>query len=252
MSAAVTSVLATGAGSSADRGHLGLNLTFGMLDSLGNAIVAGVYNPEAFPTEAALSREYNVSRSVTREAVKMLSAKGLLSARPRQGVAIQPTAHWNKLDPDVLRWILCSGTCVELLLQFDQLRLAIEPEAAFLAAGRADRRSLEFLADALSRIHVAIDIQVLMEACVDFHVTIFRASGNLMFAQFQDLVRTALLSPGRVASGLAPAIAGSSSYAAVFDAVAKGDQAAARMRMQAVVSHSIDALNTRIHSSRHN
>lgn len=140
-----------GTGRSAVGEPLGRNLTFGMLDSLGSAIVAGAYDPEAFPTEAGLSRQYNVSRSVTRLAVKMLSAKGLLSARPRQGVAMQPTARWNKFDPDVLRWMLSLGTSVELLIQFDQLRLAIEPEAASLAASRADRRDARLLADALSR-----------------------------------------------------------------------------------------------------
>jgi DNA-binding FadR family transcriptional regulator len=231
-----------GTGRSAVGEPLGRNLTFGMLDSLGSAIVAGAYDPEAFPTEAGLSRQYNVSRSVTRLAVKMLSAKGLLSARPRQGVAMQPTARWNKFDPDVLRWMLSPGTSVELLIQFDQLRLAIEPEAASLAASRADRRDSRLLADALSRIEAAVDVQATVEAHVDFHVTVLRASGNLMFAQFQDHIRTALHSPARLASGFAPAIANIRNYIAVSDAIARRDPVAARTHMRQVVSDSVNAL----------
>src|SRR3546814_15140853 len=63
---------------------LGRNLTYGLLDNLGRAIVTGQFDDEAFPTEAELTKRHGVSRSVTREAVKMLTAKGLLSARPRQ------------------------------------------------------------------------------------------------------------------------------------------------------------------------
>ena len=64
---------------------LGRNLTYGLLDHLGKTIVTGGYADKAFPTEAELSKQHGVSRSVTREAVKMLTTKGLLSARPRQG-----------------------------------------------------------------------------------------------------------------------------------------------------------------------
>src|SRR5436305_2057287 len=66
------------------------NLTFGLTDSLGKAIVTGAYDGERFPTEAELAEAHSVSRSVTREAVKMLTAKGLLTARPRNGTTVQP------------------------------------------------------------------------------------------------------------------------------------------------------------------
>ena len=83
----------------AARPQLGRNLTYGMLDSLGRAIVTGHYDNKPFPTEADLAKQHGVSRSVTREAVKMLTAKGLLSARPRQGTIdpagelVEPVRH---------------------------------------------------------------------------------------------------------------------------------------------------------------
>src|SRR5262245_31350612 len=82
---------------------LGRNLTYGLLDRIGRTIVTGGYDDRSFPTEAEISSEHSVSRSVTREAVKMLTAKGLLIPRPRQRTIVQPEASWNLFDPDVLR-----------------------------------------------------------------------------------------------------------------------------------------------------
>jgi DNA-binding FadR family transcriptional regulator len=79
------------------------NLTFGMLEALGRAIVTGRYDEERFPTEDELTARYAVSRTVTREAVKMLTAKGLLKAKPRAGTTVQPPSGWSVFDPDVLR-----------------------------------------------------------------------------------------------------------------------------------------------------
>ena len=114
----------------------GRNLTFGMLDALGRAIVTGHYEKTRFPTEAELAAEHEVSRSVTREAVKMLTAKGLLTARPRKGTSVQPPSHWNLFDADVLRWLLDRKFSLDLLRHFSELRIAIEPGAAARSAGR--------------------------------------------------------------------------------------------------------------------
>ena len=110
------------------RPQLGRNLTHGLLDVLGRAIVTGGYGQQSFPTEAELAKQHGVSRSVTREAVKMLTAKGLLSSRPKQGTIVQPTTSWNLFDTDVLRWLLERTFSVDLLRHFNQLRVAIEPE----------------------------------------------------------------------------------------------------------------------------
>ena len=83
------------------------NLTRRVVEALGQAIVTGTWDAAgAFPIEAELCARFGVSRSVVREAVKMLTAKGLLSARPRRGTVVEPEPHWNLLDPDVLRWLL--------------------------------------------------------------------------------------------------------------------------------------------------
>ena len=114
------------------RKSLGRNLTHGMLDRLGREIVTGRYDQLPFPTEAALTAQYAVSRSVTREAVKMLTAKGLLTARPRLGTTVQPASAWNLFDADVLRWLLERKFSLTLLRQFSELRVAIGMLRAFV------------------------------------------------------------------------------------------------------------------------
>ncbi|WP_308462143.1 FadR/GntR family transcriptional regulator [Sphingomonas citri] len=85
---------------------LGRNLTFGLLDLLGRAIVAGDYEGPSFPNEKELATRHGVSRSVTREALKMLAAKGLIGTRPKSGTFVMPQEHWNLFDTDVLSWML--------------------------------------------------------------------------------------------------------------------------------------------------
>jgi DNA-binding FadR family transcriptional regulator len=113
----------------------GRNLTYDLWETLGRSIVGGAFE-NGFPTEAELSRRHGLSRSVTREAVKMLAAKGLVSARPKIGTVVEPSDRWNLLDPDILRWLLERQFSLDLLRQFSELRLAIEPTAAALAGGR--------------------------------------------------------------------------------------------------------------------
>jgi len=172
---------------------LGRNLTVGLLDHLGKAIVTGFYDDKTFPTEAQLAEQYKVSRSVTREAVKMLTAKGLLTARPRQGTVIQSTLQWNLLDKDVLRWLLERKFSLRLLRQFTELRVSIEPKGAELAAQYATYEDL-------NRMKAAFDKMVAAEeghgdptvADINFHISILFASGNPFYYQFQEMIRTAL------------------------------------------------------------
>lgn len=174
-------------------GVMGRNLTYGLLDSLGKAIVTGRYDRAPFPTEADLAKQHEVSRSVTREAVKMLTAKGLLTARPRKGTSVQPPANWNLFDPDVLRWLLERKFSLDLLRQFTELRIAIEPAAASLAARTAEPSGIAQIRAGYDRMAAAeAGDDDPLDADIAFHIAILRASANPFYAQFQDLVRTAL------------------------------------------------------------
>ena len=215
---------------------LGRNLTYGLLDNLGRAIVTGRYDSEAFPTEAELAKRHGVSRSVTREAVKMLTAKGLLSARPRQGTIVQPTTSWNLFDTDVLRWLLERQFSVDLLKQFSQLRVAIEPEAAALAAQFGRPEELRRIGEGLDRMAAAERGEDdTLEADIAFHVAILWASNNPFYAQFRDVVSTALRTSIRFTNRIKGRTASVADHAAVRDAIDAHDPDAARSAMRHII-----------------
>ena len=218
------------------RTGLGRNLTYGMLDTLGRAIVHGRYEERSFPTEGELAKQHGVSRSVTREAVKMLTAKGLLSARPRQGTIVQNKASWSLFDTDVLRWLLERKFSIDLLQHFNELRIAIEPEAAALAARHADAGDLASIGEGLERMASADrgDDDIL-EADIAFHVAILRASHNPFYAQFRDVVTTALRTSIRFTNRLKGHSASIADHRAVLDAIVARDPGRARDAMRGII-----------------
>jgi DNA-binding FadR family transcriptional regulator len=215
---------------------LGRNLTYGLLESLGRAIVTGAYDERPFPTEAELARHHKVSRSVTREAVKMLTAKGLLSARPRQGTSVQPSRQWNLFDTDVLRWLLERTFSIDLLRQFNELRVAIEPEAAGLAALHASDDQRAAINAGLERMQAADEGRDdTLDADIAFHVAVLQASGNPFYAQFRDVVSTALRSSIRFTNRFKGHSASVPEHAAVRDAILAGDADRARQAMRGII-----------------
>jgi DNA-binding FadR family transcriptional regulator len=218
------------------RKSLGRNLTHGMLDHLGREIVTGRYDGAPFPTEAELTTQYAVSRSVTREAVKMLTAKGLLSARPRLGTVVEPASAWNLFDDDVLRWLLERKFSLALLRQFSELRIAIEPAAAALAARVADgpgRHPIEAGFQRMVAAEAGEDEPLASD--IAFHVAILEASGNPFYAQFRPLVETALRTSIRFTNRFKGRSASLPAHQAVRDAIFAGDAEGARARMEAII-----------------
>ncbi|MDB5707539.1 MAG: FadR family transcriptional regulator [Sphingomonas bacterium] len=227
----------------ADRPSLGRNLTYGLLDSLGRAIVTGHYHEKTFPTEAELAKQHGVSRSVTREAVKMLTAKGLLSARPRQGTVIQPAASWNLFDTDVLSWLLERKFSLDLLKHFNQLRVAIEPEAAALAAEFGSAADLRRISEGLGRMEAAERGHGdALDADIAFHVAVLRASGNPFYAQFRDVVATALRTSIRFTNRVKGRTASVAEHAAVRDAIAVRDAEGARAAMRHLITEVFELI----------
>lgn len=225
------------------RPELGRNLTFGLLEILGRAIVVGDYHGRSFPTEAELVKQYGVSRSVTREAVKMLNAKGLLGARPKQGTFVQPEAAWNLFDTDVLRWLLERKSSIGLLRQFNELRLAVEPEAAALAAARSSAEHRAAIGRGLERMHQAeLGFDEPLDADIAFHVAILEASANPFFGQFRDVVATALRASIRVTNRIAGRTANVAAHADVLTAINANAPAEARIAMTRLIVDVLDLI----------
>jgi DNA-binding FadR family transcriptional regulator len=221
----------------------GHNLTYGLADRLGGAIVTGRYDNRPFPTEAEVCRLHGVSRPVAREAVKMLAAKGMLGARPREGTFIKPIPLWNLFDADILRWLLQREFSSDLLRHVSQLRIAVEPYACALAARRADDGDIARISAALARMQTAAcgDGDPLA-ADIAFHVAILEASKNPFLAQFRDLVETALRTSIKLTSRIEGRTASIADHAVVFDAIAAGDSAAARRAMHSLIADVVQVI----------
>jgi DNA-binding FadR family transcriptional regulator len=225
------------------RGH---NLTYSIVHDLGVAVVTGTYSEKnPFPVEAELCRQFGASRSVLREAVKMLTAKGLLGARPRQGTWVQPEANWNLLDPDVLSWMLERKFSPTLLIEFTEIRLAVEPTGAALAARVAGPKEKAAVRAAIERMEAAErgDDDPL-ESDIAFHVAVLHASGNKFYAQLSDLIATALRFSIRTTNrykGVARASV--ADHKKVADAVIAGKPAAAQEAMRRLIQEALDLIS---------
>ncbi|WP_299309996.1 FadR/GntR family transcriptional regulator [uncultured Croceicoccus sp.] len=217
-----------------------------MLEMLGRAIIVGDYDDVPFPTEAELTKQHGVSRSVTREAVKMLTTKRLLSARPRQGTIIEPAENWNLFDPDVLRWLLERRASVQLLRHFNQLRVAIEPEAAALAARFHEKADLQTIEDGLARMKRAEEgADDTLSADIAFHVAILEASKNPFYRQFRDVVSTALRTSIRFTNKIKGHSASIADHDAVLAAIRARDDQEAYRAMRHLIGEVLDLIEER-------
>lgn len=225
----------------------GQNLTYAIVEELGHAVVTQAYGDALpFPIEAELCKQFGASRTVLREAVKMLTAKGLLSARPRQGTWVEPEHRWNLLDPDVLRWLLERKFSLELLAEFTEIRFAIEPSAAALAARNATPESLARIRAAIARMNSAADGEDdPLESDIAFHVSVLHATGNRFYAQLEDVINAAL----RISIRLTNSVKGVPQadvdiHKKVLDAIQAGDSNKARASMEIIISEVLDLIGT--------
>jgi DNA-binding FadR family transcriptional regulator len=155
------------------------------LDSLGEAIVAGRYPPgSSIPPEPLLCEELGVSRTVVREAIKSLVAKGLISTGPKVGTRVLAAEQWNWFDPEVVAWHGRTGLTRQFLSDLQELRRLVEPAAARLAAERATAKDLAAIAAAYhgmaDAIHQGGDY---VGHDLAFHQGLLRACGNRMLVQ---------------------------------------------------------------------
>jgi DNA-binding FadR family transcriptional regulator len=220
-------------------------LIYSVVDQLGRDIVVGEYgeaNP--FRGEAELAAKIGVGRSVLREAVKILGAKGLLTGRPRHGTWVQAEEHWNLLDPDVLRWLLERKFSLQLLMHFTEVRLGIEPVAAALAASNPDPRALQTIENAVRRMEAAESgDDDPLDSDIAFHVSILRASGNPLFVTLQDLVSSALKTSIRLTNQMKGVrLADVALHRRVFDAIEARNSKLARSRMEALILSAVDLI----------
>ena len=220
-------------GAERSRGLLG-----SVVEYLGLRILDGTYNPELpLPTEPELMAELKVSRTVLREAIKVLGAKGLLVSRPKSGTRVRPARHWNLLDPIILELYCRVVDYSEFARNFQNLRAVIEPEAAAMAANHASRAQLKMLSSAYGAMEMAKDLKDWTAADLAFHEAILEATGNPFMQPLRSLIRAALNTLlFHSAKTSANPFDSLSEHKRVLDAIQRRDAAAARGAMKALLA----------------
>lgn len=161
---------------------------------LGVAIVTGAHAPGALLSgEIETAEQRGVSRSVVREALRMLSAKGLLESRPKAGTRVRERQHWNLLDPDLLAWMFEGSPPLGFVRSLFELRLIVEPAAAELAAERRSGQQLSRMGHALERMGSAgLSTPEGQAADQEFHTIILEATGNELLLSLAGTLSSAV------------------------------------------------------------
>jgi DNA-binding FadR family transcriptional regulator len=161
------------------------NIHRSIVDLLGEAIVSGRYPVgSSLPVEAVLGEELGVSRTVVREAVKSLVAKGLLSTGPKVGTRVQPDEQWNWFDSDIVVWRSKAGQTREFIRDLQELRRVVEPAAVRLAAERATAADIAEIEAAYAGMKQAVEHGGdYVTHDLRFHQGLLRAAHNRMVVQ---------------------------------------------------------------------
>ena len=218
-----------------------------VLETLGPAITAGDYPPGSVLRTDELAQRFEVSRSVMREAVRVLESMYLVESRRRVGVTVRPKSEWNVYDPQVIRWRLAGADRPHQLRSLTVLRSAIEPVAAGLAARHATAEQCAELTEcalgmvATSRGH---QLEGYLVPDVAFHRVILKASGNEMFARLGDVVAEVL--SGRTHHDVMfedPDPAAVTLHVQLAEAVREGDAARAERLTRGITAGALQELD---------
>lgn len=169
------------------------NLHNHVVHELGRLIVSGELKVgESFPREELLAEQMSVSRTALREAMKVLSAKGLIESRQKTGTRVRDSMHWNQLDADVLGWRCASMPTDSFVEQLVEMREVIEPAAAASAARRRTPQQLLVLKEAYDAMAAAADLDAWTKADLAFHERLLQAANNELMSSLFSVIETAL------------------------------------------------------------
>jgi DNA-binding FadR family transcriptional regulator len=219
-----------------------------VLDQLGTAICSGeMHGGEPLYIDDLADR-YSVSRSVVREALRVLSSMGMVESRRRVGTLIRPSSGWNVYDPQVIRWRLASRQRNAQLRSMTELRTAVEPQAARLAAERTSADAGSDLVGIAAKMWAAGQSgneEEFLRLDIEFHRQVLAGSGNDMFVKLHELVAEVLA--GRTHHGLMPRYPDEEAlrlHADVAQAIQRRDGDRAHDAMVRIMQQALDEMKS--------
>lgn len=223
-----------------------------IVQDVGLRILDGTYAPGAvLPTEPELMAELDISRTVLREAIKILAGKGLVESRTRSGTQVLPREEWNLLDPTILRLYCQVVEYGSFAHSFQQIRVIIEPEAAALAARHRNREQLAAIEAAYCSMEAADDAKSWTPADLRFHEAILDATGNPFMRPLGALISTALgtlISHSFEASS--DPFKSLPAHRQVLDAIRERDERQAREHMKALLAGTALSISRTLKAER--
>jgi DNA-binding FadR family transcriptional regulator len=226
------------------------------IDVLGLRITGGDYVAGQILRMDGWESEFDVSRTVVREALKVLESMSLIEIRRSVGVTVLDKSRWNVFDPRVIRWRLAGDERAAQMRSLAELRVAIEPIAAGLAAINASKEQRQRMTGLIDELNEASQEPNAREAIIEgdilFHTLVLESSGNEMFVALSDAVSEVLR--GRFVHNLLPnhmQRPGEDVHAVVAHAIAEGDSARAESAMRELLSELVTELSHTLSAAAH-
>ena len=215
-----------------------------LVQQLGRMIVSGELGADRPLVPEEIGRRFEVSRTVVRESLRVLEAKGMVTARPNVGTRIRPVPEWNLLDPDVIEWRAAGVAGLDQCRELAELRCAFEPLAAQLAAGRLAEAAAARLAELAALMKQAAangDQPSYAKADGEFHALLVAECPNRMVEHLARVVSGAAESAGMRRRSCGPmSDAGAASHQRLADEVAAGDGQSAASVMRAMLTAQLE------------
>ena len=211
-----------------------------VIEDIGESIVSGALRPgDALPGEAQLATQMAVSRTVLREALKVLAAKGLIETRQKTGMRVRDPRHWNHLDADVLGWRCAAMPTDDFVDKLVEMRAIIEPAAVAAAARRREPAQLEAIGEALEAMEESTTLDEWAVADLHFHEAVLAATNNELLSSLFGVIEAALgtffVMSARTAKNFKYALP---HHRAVYEAIRRRRPNEAAAAMQAMIAGS--------------
>ncbi|BBV02331.1 FadR/GntR family transcriptional regulator [Providencia rettgeri] len=171
-------------------------LAHSIMQQIGIQIILGHYEDDMLPGENELAQQFSASRTSIRNALQLLSGKGLISIQPKKRSVVNPRGDWNFLDSDLLKWIGNTGVSPELFEQLIILRLMFEPNASALAANYATGADLAALEKAwllMEKGNKEDSLSLFEQGDIDFHSALLKACHNPFLLSIGHAIQEALI-----------------------------------------------------------